>query len=868
MEQQPKIYLSYAAFDGNHQDDGERLKHLRERLHTELQACTGRKVPIFQPHEDVQWGQIRQQHIFATLKQVYVFIPIITPNYFTDTDCIEELTCFLEREQELGRNDLVLPIYYRSIEHFSRTDHDHLIKAIHERKEFDGTKLRTNGLDDPEVRNQIEQMAQHISNVLHRPLENPAKAVDTLRQRHKQLIKEIHNLWQLELDIDNYETYPELYRQMMKQLRQDNDPEIVSHIEHVLADVLSTQHQTQSHMDEQGVLSAVEQQLNNHLSDVSGKDTIIKPTYSDEKKGILRQYLTLVYNETVNLPTDWAPSDLHYKCQETLRDLKDLPAASIFISPFVIDKDGTTHSISDIILSERLFVVCGGTGSGKTMLLRYLAYLLARVHLNTLQGTVSFVPTPWFDLLKHKQPLPVLLSFNWIAQELEHSASETIDETIMFRDVLKSYLEKKYRQGVFHIIDELQDETTYLLLLLDGLDNVKDDLRQKVIRVIKGFTSVRKNCCVIVTSRSGVHPNSPTRNHELDWPYYTLQPWDADQMKVFVCKWRNLTIQSYVDSRTERNGLDKRTRTLHNALVDPKSFTQQNLHSLGNIPLMMTLIALLHINNKEELPEKRVSVYDKYLQVLLGRWESARVDSKYGSLSQFLISLDDNDSDGTSVRKETREIFVWPMLQCIAYQVLKNVHDGQSGYIHYHELIGRVAEYLDASKCIKNPYLAAVRFLEYAESCAGLLYRRQTKDDEWVVQFANETIQHYLAGRELVSQKQESRSIDLILEHRTKSHWQQAILLGIEHAVQSTQSIPYRLLYKLLELPQRSREDLMLAAHIFVRLDIGHSLSGQRDQEMQGMQEQLVNELEVHSVNGEGDLEYRGVLCKLKAKHL
>ena len=41
-----------------------------------------------------------------------MLIPILTPSFFNSEPCRAELEQFLEREKELGRNDLVLPLYY------------------------------------------------------------------------------------------------------------------------------------------------------------------------------------------------------------------------------------------------------------------------------------------------------------------------------------------------------------------------------------------------------------------------------------------------------------------------------------------------------------------------------------------------------------------------------------------------------------------------------------------------------------------------------------------------------------------------------------------------------------------------------------
>jgi hypothetical protein len=104
----PKAFFSYAHRD----DQNGRLTKLRERLSTEVSVQTGEEFEIFQDRLSILWGQDWKERIETLLNEVIFLIPVITPRFFNSQSCRDEPRQFLKREKKLGRNDLVLPIYY------------------------------------------------------------------------------------------------------------------------------------------------------------------------------------------------------------------------------------------------------------------------------------------------------------------------------------------------------------------------------------------------------------------------------------------------------------------------------------------------------------------------------------------------------------------------------------------------------------------------------------------------------------------------------------------------------------------------------------------------------------------------------------
>lgn len=159
----PAAFMSYVRFDDAHEDG--QLSAFRERLAGEIRIQTGREFPIFQDRNDIAWGQNWQQRIEETLDEVALLLVIVTPGLFHSPACRDEVGRFRERERELGRTDLILPVYYVSAREM---DDPHLRKAddlatlLWTRQYADWRELRFEPLTSPVVRKQIAALATRM----------------------------------------------------------------------------------------------------------------------------------------------------------------------------------------------------------------------------------------------------------------------------------------------------------------------------------------------------------------------------------------------------------------------------------------------------------------------------------------------------------------------------------------------------------------------------------------------------------------------------------------------------------------------------------------------------------------------------------
>jgi len=162
-------FMSYVNVDDQHESG--RLTQLRERLSGEVRMQTGSPFDIFQDKDSIAWGQQWKERINQSLDAVTFLIPIITPAFFRSDACRDELERFLKREKELGRGDLILPVYYVScpaLQDKAKREHDKLAQIIAARQYADWRELRFEELTSSPVRKALTKMAEQIAAALER----------------------------------------------------------------------------------------------------------------------------------------------------------------------------------------------------------------------------------------------------------------------------------------------------------------------------------------------------------------------------------------------------------------------------------------------------------------------------------------------------------------------------------------------------------------------------------------------------------------------------------------------------------------------------------------------------------------------------
>ena len=157
---------------------------------------TGEDFLMFQDRADIAWGQNWQRRIEQALDGVTLLLVIITPGFFRSTACREEVERFVERERALGRDDLILPVYYVSAPELdipARRDEDKLANLLASRQLADWRELRFEPLTSPVARKALAQLGSRMRDAFwHPPANLGAHALSsepeaTVGQRHEGL---------------------------------------------------------------------------------------------------------------------------------------------------------------------------------------------------------------------------------------------------------------------------------------------------------------------------------------------------------------------------------------------------------------------------------------------------------------------------------------------------------------------------------------------------------------------------------------------------------------------------------------------------------------------------------------------------------
>jgi len=163
MSPVPAAFMSYVRRDDQHEN--RRLTEFRERLSGEVGLQTGEEFPIFQDSNDIAWGEQWRQRIEESVNAATFLIPMLTPGFFRSQWCRAELERFLEREKQLGRHDLILPVYYADcpvLSDAAKREADPLATIIAARQRADWPQFRLETFPPPEPGTMIAWMAQQI----------------------------------------------------------------------------------------------------------------------------------------------------------------------------------------------------------------------------------------------------------------------------------------------------------------------------------------------------------------------------------------------------------------------------------------------------------------------------------------------------------------------------------------------------------------------------------------------------------------------------------------------------------------------------------------------------------------------------------
>jgi len=375
-------------------------------------------------------------------------------------------------------------------------------------------------------------------------------------------------------------------------------------------------------------------------------------------------------------------------------------------------------------------IVLGDPGAGKTTFVKYLALRLAR-------GEGAKIGLDDY--------LPILLPLAAFANALQA-------QDIRLDDFIADYFAGI---GADLPVGPMLREALKVgraLILLDGLDEVRDiNMRNTVVeRVVDFFAFHRRegNKFVMTSRVVGYRAVRPSAE---DLVECTIVDFEEDEIEEFIKYWTT-ALEKQVQGNTAVARADAETD--RRELLDS---IQQNpgVRQLASTPLLLTILALMK-RQGVSLPERRVQLYDQYVNTLLSTWNRAR------SLSGRAPGRDID---------ELQTIRILAPLALWMHEVSPGV--GLVG----REDMRRKLEELFMERNETSPHQAARQFLTDVREHAALLLERGPGE----YGFIHLTFEEYLAAVALALKGQGNSAtiIETLSAHVGEQAWREVTLLTI-----------------------------------------------------------------------------------------
>ena len=456
-----------------------------------------------------------------------------------------------------------------------------------------------------------------------------------------------------------------------------------------------------------------------YLSELVGRLNRIRLVGSDDWAA--RVKLSSIYTA---LMTD-RPKDP----QRLLGGIVDDPAAA------ELAHDGKTERLSavDVLNRERALVLLGGPGSGKSTFATFVALCLGGACLSLPDVNLAALTRPLPKGKRDDEEKPQTWDHGALTPvlvELREFATSLPDpDTALPKEALWMYIATSLDPDFVKPLRE-----TLLvqggLVLLDGLDEVPDAhrRREQVKQAVQSFGRAFPRCRLLVTSRTYAYQRQEWR---LDgFAEAEISPLSLQQIQTFVEAW-----YAHMASKTVAR-LTPDEAHIKAESLKARLARDERLANIADRPLLLTLIARLHMTKGGDLPSEREPIYDESVRMLINDWEQHKRRGS-GQIEQPSLTEYLKLSGIDPLRK---------ILQRLAYQA----HAGQSDLKGAANIpqAAVVTALVDVARELSGEMVNPLLLEEYLRDRSGILRAHGMG----VYQFPHRTFQEYLAARYLIEE--------------------------------------------------------------------------------------------------------------------
>ncbi|HLO88337.1 MAG TPA: NACHT domain-containing NTPase [Nostocaceae cyanobacterium] len=356
-------------------------------------------------------------------------------------------------------------------------------------------------------------------------------------------------------------------------------------------------------------------------------------------------------------------------------------------------------------------MILGKPGAGKTTFLKYLA-------MQCIEGKFQADHVPFFVTLKdfaEAENKPGLLKY-------------------ISDDAFKHFSPKNkiLKEQFINYVDEVINHGK-ALILLDGLDEVRDEDNKRVLKEIRDFSERYLNNHFVTTCRIAAREYTFEKFTEVE-----VADFDDQQIETFANKW------------------------FKNKVVKPENFIKRikenyRIKELATSPLLLTLLCLA-FEESGDFPANRSELYKEGLDALLKKWDAKRGiqrDQIYKKLS-----VQRKEDLLSKIALATFERGDYFFKQNIAEQYITEYIRNLPGANTEEEALQ-----LDSEEILRS-----------IEHHHGLLVARA----KGIYSFSHLTFHEYFTAREFVFVQQSSKeALKSLVNHILEKRWLEVFLLAV-----------------------------------------------------------------------------------------